>query len=196
MKLALSILGASAVAASALVSVAIAQPPGRGPGAAGFALLQHDANGDGRLTRAEFDAAQRARFDGVDANKDGSATPGEFKASRKGQAGAIRAASMIKRFDELDTDRNGQLSRTEFSTRPVLNGRDGHQRHEGGRRGGRDGPGPNGPGPTKRAGANADGTLTLGEFAARGAEVFTKADANMDGVVTVTEMQSMGPSRP
>ena len=66
----------------------------------------------------------------------------------------------------------------------------------GGRRGGRDGPGPNGPGPTKRAGANADGTRTLGEFAARGAEVFTKADANMDGVVTVTEMQSMGPSRP
>lgn len=64
MKLALSTLGASAVAASALVSVAIAQPPGRGPGAAGFALLQHDANGDGRLTRAEFDAAQRARFDG------------------------------------------------------------------------------------------------------------------------------------
>jgi len=196
MKLALSILGASALAASALVSVAIAQPPGRGPGAAGFALLQHDANGDGRLTRAEFDAAQRARFDGVDANKDGSATPAEFKASRKAQAGAMRAASMIKRFDELDTDRNGQLSRTEFSTRPVLNGRDGHQRHEGGRRGGRDCPGPNGPGPAKRADANADGTLTLGEFTARGAEVFTKADANKDGVVTVTEMQSMGPSRP
>jgi hypothetical protein len=196
MKLALSILGASALAASALVSVAIAQPPGRGPGAAGFALLQHDANGDGRLTRAEFDAAQRARFDGVDANKDGSATPAEFKASRKAQAGAMRAASMIERFDELDTDRNGQLSRTEFSTRPVLNGREGHQRHEGGHRGGRDGPGPNGPGPAKRAGANADVTLTLGEFTARGAEVFTKADANKDGVVTVTEMQSMGPSRP
>ena len=196
MKLALSILGASALAASALVSVAIAQPPGRGPGAAGFALLQHDANGDGRLTRAEFDAAQRARFDGVDANKDGSATPAEFKASRKAQAGAMRAASMIERFDELDTDRNGQLSRIEFSTRPVLNGREGHQRHEGGRRGGRDGPGPNGPGPAKRAGANADGTLTLGEFTARGAEVFTKSDANKDGVVTVTEMQSMGPSRP
>ena len=32
MKLALSVLGASAVGAIALVSVAIAQPPGRGPG--------------------------------------------------------------------------------------------------------------------------------------------------------------------
>ena len=45
MKLALSVLGASAVGAIALVSVAIAQPPGRGLGGAGFALLQHDANG-------------------------------------------------------------------------------------------------------------------------------------------------------
>ena len=50
MKLALYVLGASAVGAIALVSVAIAQPPGRGPGGAGgFALLQYDGNGDGRL---------------------------------------------------------------------------------------------------------------------------------------------------
>lgn len=191
MKLALSLLGASAVAAVALVSVAIAQPPGRGPGAAGFALLQHDANGDGRLTRAEFDAAQKARFERVDANKDGTATPAEFKASREAQAGAIRAAAESERFDEFDTDRNGQLSRAEFSSRPALSGRDGHQRHDGGRRGGH-----NGPGPGKRADTKADGTLTLGEFSARGAEVFTKADANKDGVVTVTELQAMGPPRP
>lgn len=191
MKLALSLLGASAVAAVALVSVAIAQPPGRGPGAAGFALLQHDANGDGRLTRAEFDAAQKARFERVDANKDGTATPAEFKASREAQAGAIRAAAESERFDEFDTDRNGQLSRAEFSSRPALSGRDGHQRHDGGRRGGR-----NGPGPGKRADANADGTVTQGEFSARGAEVFTKADANKDGVVTVTELQAIGPPRP
>ena len=102
MKLALSILGASAVAASALVSVAIAQPPGRGPGAAGFALLHHDANGDGRLTRAEFDAAQRARFDGVDANKDGSATPGGIQGQPQG-AGWRNAS----RFDDQAVRRTG-----------------------------------------------------------------------------------------
>jgi Ca2+-binding EF-hand superfamily protein len=192
MKLALSVLGASAVGALALVSVAIAQPPGRGPGAAGFALLQHDANGDGRVTRAEFDAAQKARFDGVDANKDGSATPAEFKASREAKAGAMRATAMTERFDELDTDRNGQLSRTEFSARPAPDDRDGRQRNAGTRAGS----GPNGAGPAKRADANADGTLTLGEFSARGAEAFAKADANKDGVVTVTELQTMGPTRP
>lgn len=196
MKLALSVLGASAVGALALVSVAIAQPPGRGPGAAGFALLQHDANGDGRVTRAEFDAAQKARFDGVDANKDGSATPAEFKASHEAKAGAMSAVAMTERFDQLDTDRNGQLSRTEFSARPAPDDRDGRQRHAGGHRGGRDGSGPNGAGPVKPADANADGTLTLGEFSARGTEAFSKADANKDGVVTVTELQMMGPTRP
>lgn len=201
MKLALSVLGVSAAGAIALVSVAIAQPPGRGPGAAaGYALLQHDANGDGRLTRAEFDAAQKARFDAVDADRNGSATPAEFKARREAQADAMRVAATTDRFDSLDADKSGQLSRPEFAARPAPGDRDGRGGRDGGPRGGhgpgRDGHGPHGMGPAKRADANADGALTLGEFAGRGAEAFTKADADKDGVVTIAELQAMGPNRP
>lgn len=189
MKLALSVLGASAIGALALVSVAIAQPPGQKPG--GFSLLQHDANGDGRLIRAEFDAAQKARFDSIDANKDGSATPEEFRNRREAQMNDHRAAEMAERFDALDTDKNGQLTRAEFSTRPSA---DDEDKRGGGRHGGRD-KGRDGDDRRARADANADGTLMLTEFTARGAEAFTRADANKDGVVTVAELQSLRPSR-
>lgn len=185
MKLALSVLSASAIGALALVSAAIAQPPGHKPG--GFSLLQHDANGDGRVTRAEFDAAQKARFDSIDANKDGSATSEEFRSRREAEMKDHRAAQMAERFDALDSDKNGQLTRAEFSTRPSA---DGDNKRGGGRHGRRD-KGRDGDDRRARADANADGTLTLSEFTARGVEAFTKADANKDGVVTVAELQAL-----
>ncbi len=193
MKLALSVLGASAIGAVALVSAAMAQPPARGPGGpGGFGLLLHDANGDGRVTRAEFDGAQKARFDDVDANKDGSATSDEFRTQRQAEVDEFRVRVTGERFDKLDADKNGQLSRAEFSTRPAAGDRDMRDdRRNAGR-----GPGPGGMGPAKRADVNADRNLTLGEFSARGAEAFTKADTNKDGVVTVTELQSLRLQRP
>jgi len=191
MKLALTVLGASALSAVALVSVAIAQPPGRGPGGlAGFALLQHDANGDGRLTRAEFDAAQKARFDTFDVDKDGSATPDEIRSQQKAHADEWRVSAMTERFDALDADKSGQLSRVEFSAGPAAGDRDIKRGVPDRRRG----PDRDGAGPGKRI--NAGGTLTLAEFTARGAESFARADANKDGAVTVTELQSLSPQRP
>ena len=69
-------------------SVAIAQQPGgpalkfgRGPGPGGFGLLEFDTNADGRLTKAEFDAAQRTRFNEMDGDKDGFTTREEMQAS-------------------------------------------------------------------------------------------------------------------
>ena len=38
-----------------------------------------------------------------------------------------------------------------------------------------------------------DGKLTFAEFAARGVEGFTRADANKDGTVTVAELQALRP---
>ena len=41
-----------------------------------------DADKDGTITKAEFEAAALARFDRLDANKDGTVTPDEAKAAR------------------------------------------------------------------------------------------------------------------
>lgn len=203
MKLRLFAAAAIALAAGA----ASAQPPGaashgRDRGPSGFGLLEFDANADGKLTKAEFDAAQRARFNQIDANKDGTATSEEFQTARKA-AGEARKAEISKaRFTALDTDKNGQISQAEFAAGAP--GRDGNK---GGRRSGGHrhmGPGPGGPqaaaGPdgAKRAGrqdADSDGKITFAEFSAGGTAAFTRADANKDGTVTVAELQAMKPGR-
>lgn len=189
---------ALAVASVTFAGVAIAQPHrGPGPAAGGFGILQHDANGDGRLTRAELDAAQKARFDAIDTNKDGAATPEEFKAFRDGQSAERREEFVKTRFAALDTDNNGQISPAEFAA-PAKD-RDGRGMRDG-RKGGHGGPGLHRAG--KRGGgdalpgdANNDGKISLAEFGARGAEAFARADANKDGVVTVTELQALRPGR-
>lgn len=190
---------AFAVASVTVAGVAIAQPHrGAGPAAGGFAILQHDANGDGRLTRAELDAAQKARFDAIDANKDGVAAPEEFKAFREGQFAERREAFAQARFDALDADKNGQISRAEFAA-PAKDG-DGRGMRDGRGKGRHGGPGLHragnrGGGDAIPGDANNDGKVSLAEFGARGAEAFARADANKDGVVTVTELQALRPGR-
>lgn len=176
-----------------LGGAAWAQPGGHGHGPGGFGLLELDTNADGKLTRAEFDAAQRARFNQIDANKDGSATSEEFKAFRDAEMQKRRAEMAKIRFDRLDTDKNGQLSQTELAARP--DGDDDHGRGRGGRH---DGHGRGGPGKADghRADADKNSKVTLAEFSARGLEAFNRADANKDGTVTVAELQAMRPDRP
>lgn len=198
-----------------LAGTAYAQPPGKPAGMApggGFGLLMFDANGDGKLTRAEFDGAQRARFEAIDANKDGSAAPEEFQAHREQERTARRADMVSARFTELDADKNGQISKAEFTAGAP--GRDGEPGKPGarepGKRGDRrdvrmgpgDGPrgGPGrdgGRGPRDTAGpdADADGKVTLAEFSAGAVAAFTRADGNKDGVVTIAELQSLRPGR-
>lgn len=163
-----------------------------GPGPAGFGLLQFDANADGRLTRAEFDAAQKARFDEIDADKDGSATREEMRAAMK----AGRDKAQKARFTALDTDRNGQLSESELKAAPEGGPRG---RGPGGPRGG-PGKGDHAQGERIGGDADKDGEFTFAEFTARPSEMFTRADANKDGVVTIAELQAnapgMGPGAP
>ncbi len=164
--------------------LAVAQPSGKsGP----FGLLQHDANADGRLTRAEFDEAQRRHFNAIDANKDGTATNEEFRTYRDAE-GKDRREEMVKaRFDALDTDRNNQLSRTEFSARPEGDGargpgkRGGPGRHQDGKRG-----------PADRD--QAARAVSFEDFSARGVEAFARADVNKDGAVTIAELQASRPA--
>jgi Ca2+-binding EF-hand superfamily protein len=108
-----ALLLSACAAALTLSGASYAQPPG-GRGAGGFGLLQFDTNADGKLTKAEFDAAQRARFNQIDANKDGSATPEEIRTGMETQMKANREAAQKGRFAELDKDKSGQISQSEF----------------------------------------------------------------------------------
>jgi hypothetical protein len=216
----------AAVALALFAGAASAQPSGNdaprgqgmghGPGPGGFGLLEFDGNADGKLTKAEFDAAQRARFDKIDADRDGSATREEFQAAREAEMEAHKAAMVKTRFSELDKDKNGQLSQAEFTAGAP--GRDG-KTGPGGRGGAHHGFGPMAGGPMatmargpggprvdgtlsgppadggpQRAGPadeNADGKVTFAEFSSRGLEAFATADANKDGTVTIVELQSL-----
>lgn len=189
-----------ATAALALVAgSAAAQPPAggpaRGPGPAGFGLLEFDANADGKLTKAEFDAGQRARFNEIDANKDGFITAEERQAHRKATADARRAELAKARFTDLDKDKNGQLSQSEFAGDLRADGK-GPDRDHGGPRGG----GPGKPEHVKADGdkeiADKDSKVSFADFSARGAEAFARADANKDGTVTIAELQALKPNRP
>ena len=170
-----------------------------------FGLLEFDANGDGKLTRAEFDAAQHARFNEIDANKDGFITPDEFRAYREKAHADAEAA----RFQIMDADHNGQISKAEFDAaskildeehRPWLPGPGGPGgsdfgppgRSHGGPHGADGKPGdtdPPGRGGPQRAGA--DGKISFEEFSSRAAEAFARADLNKDNIVTIAELQTL-----
>lgn len=55
----------------------------------GHMAMMADANKDGTVTRAEFDAGVKAHFDMADANKDGKITPDERRAAMKAMMGKM-----------------------------------------------------------------------------------------------------------
>jgi hypothetical protein len=164
-----------------------------GPGGP-LGLIMFDANQDGRITRAEFDAGQRSRFNELDADRNGTVTREEMRAA----AEARRTEAQNARFTRLDTDKNGQLSKTELDagrTAAKESPRGDGGRHMGGRLmrhgppGGRDGQRANG----QNGQATGDAPqLTFETFSKRGLDGFTRADANNDQVVTIAELQSLG----
>ncbi|MBB4615861.1 EF-hand domain-containing protein [Novosphingobium taihuense] len=62
----------------------------RGMMMGGHMAMMADANKDGTVTRAEFDAGVKAHFDMADANKDGKITPEERRASMKAMMGKMK----------------------------------------------------------------------------------------------------------
>ncbi|MBB5744638.1 EF-hand domain-containing protein [Brevundimonas variabilis] len=173
MKKTMMIGGAAALALSAAVGgAALAQqaPAERSPARA-------DANRDGQITRAEFVDARVQRLKAIDTDGDGTIT----RAERAGAKQARRAERLEGRFDRLDTDRNGAISRTEFQARPERGGRG-----PGADRMGRGGP----RGERMAARREARGPLVIAEAEARATEAFARMDANSDGAVTVAERRA------
>ena len=95
-----------------LPAIALAAPTPRG------AFLEErfaqiDLDGDGRVTRQEFEQHRSSRFRNADSNGDGSLSEAEFMA-----AGRDRFERHARRFfGRLDSDGNGSVSSAEFQVR-------------------------------------------------------------------------------
>ena len=143
-----------------------------------------DANAP--MTRAQAQAKAEEMFAKHDANSDGKLDQ------------ADRAAKMAQRFDQMDTDRNGSLSREEFAAGHQRMGKGGdHAGHGGmmgaegprkGMRGGRHGR--DGGMMMKMADANKDGAVSKAEATAGALKHFDMIDANKDGTVTPEERKA------
>lgn len=68
-----------------------------------------DADGDGVVTRAEFDAHRAARFAEVDANGDGALSREEARAAAIARAVERAERNFDARFERLDADGDGMI---------------------------------------------------------------------------------------
>ncbi len=111
-----------------LAGAALAQggPPagGRGPGGGcgGGMFASIDANGDGRIGRDEFQAHVESMFAIMDQKQDGKVTRDEYTGLRMGPGGGMgpraagRQARKAANFEAVDTNHDGAIDGTEFTT--------------------------------------------------------------------------------
>lgn len=197
-KILLAAAGFAALAGAA--GLALAQDNGgRERGAHG--IFQSDANSDGVLTRAEFDAGRAAAFARLDADNNGQLTREEMRAERGDRRGGERRGGRGHRgggmhsLTSADANNDGNITREEFLARPtemfdrldanddgVISTAERPQRPERGERGQR----------ADRPNLDTDGngTFSRAEFTAMGAGMFERLDANDDGRVTQEEAQA------
>ncbi len=124
MNFTLSALSIAAVLAAGLSTVAFADNRGGMGGGMGpmpvFDFATLDADKDGKVTRAEIDAAHAARVAEADANKDGLLSADELAAMHlkmMTERAKTMAAEMVTR---MDTDGDKLLSVAEMAARPGL----------------------------------------------------------------------------
>ena len=136
------------------------------------------------VSQAEFVQARVSRLTALDTNHDGTVTAEEMRAA--GQA--RRAEQATRRFDRLDADKNGQISRAEFdAARPEHGPHRGPRGEHGGsrmahRRGGE------GHGPGQRVAQH--GPIVIADVQTRLTEGFARLDTDHDGVLSPAERQA------
>lgn len=186
-----------------------------------LALQQHDMPHNQPMTRAAVQAMIQTHFTQADVNGDGFVTKAEFDArvaAHKAQRDAKRAERQSDRFAALDTNKDGSISKAEFEAghaarveKRVIVRKDGKAEgdakvkimHRGG-------PGMHPGGAMMRmhmgenwfanADADKDGRVSLAEASAKPLAMFDRADANKDGTITPEERsavwQTMRAQRP
>lgn len=171
-------LVAGALAALTLAAaggVAMAQQTPDRPHAHG---MRADADGDQKLSRAEFVEARVQRLAAADADRDGSVTPEE----RRAAAQTRRAGRAEARFDRLDADNDGAISRAEFDAHREARAGQGPGSDRAHRRFGRHG--------ARGEGMEARGPVVIAEARARSEAAFARMDVDRDGYVTAAERQT------
>lgn len=86
-------------------------------------LEQFDADGDGRLTQAEIDAARTERFAKYDTNNDGALSLEEFS----GLFQEVSRPMMVRAYQKLDPNGDASVTAEEFD-RPFANLVERHDR--------------------------------------------------------------------
>lgn len=170
--------GVAALTLAAVAGAATAQQPAERPAER---ALRADADGDARISQAEFVAHRVARLTAADADRDGTVTREE----RQAQSRARHHQRAEARFDRLDADSDGRLSREEFTAvraarvddagRPDrAHGRPGHR----GPRGGQD----------RARGDRAP--VVIADAQVKAGQAFARLDADQDGFITAAERRA------
>lgn len=102
--------------------LALATLPSVFAGDAGAKFKDMDANGDGRVTRAEYAAGQQAKFAKLDTNADGAISPEEVSAGLQKKTSKLKFwakddnASGTEMLSAFDQNTDGQITRAEFES--------------------------------------------------------------------------------
>ena len=189
MKTSIWIGGVAAVALAASAGIVVAQQaPAQDPVRQDRGMARADADGDGRISRAEFTAGRLDRLRAADANGDGTVTREEMQAVRE----VRKDERADQHFARMDANGDGAVSRSEFdAARETRADRREERRAERGDRG---------PRRAMRGGHRGHrmggdgmrgerGPVVIAEAEARMAEGFARMDANGDGYVTAEERQ-------
>lgn len=186
------ILGGAAALALALAGGAIAQTQ---------ATSQRQARApQADISRTDFIARHVERLRAADTNNDGVVSADEGRAARQ----AAQAQRTAARFERLDADKDGVISRAEFEAGAQGSRSEGSRsqgpRSQGPGARGERGFGPRGGeharrGPRADGGSRAEASVTLAEAEARAGQAFDRLDANSDGVLTADERRAGRPER-
>jgi hypothetical protein len=114
------------MAAAAPDSAAPAPPSASKPVRATSGVMRYDANGDGWVDHAEWNAGQEARFKELDTDRDGKLSKDELFARTPAAPGNVLPSDrQLQRqnafFQRMDTDKDGFVSKAEFMAQAERN---------------------------------------------------------------------------